>query len=47
MIIVPVALLVAFLVYINGGVDESLRAADRAARSAATSVSAWLHKLSR
>jgi hypothetical protein len=43
MIVVPVALLVAFLVYLNGGVDESLRTADRVCRSAATSVSAWLH----
>jgi len=43
MIIVPVALLVAFIVYIHGGVDESLRAADSACRSAAMSVSTWLH----
>jgi len=43
MIIVPVALLVAFIVYIHGGVDESLRAADSACRAAAMSVSTWLH----
>ena len=43
MVVVPLALLVAFIVYINGGVDASLSAADRACRSAATSVSTWLH----
>jgi hypothetical protein len=43
MIIVPVALLVGFLVYLNGGVDESLRTADRMCRSAAMSVSTWAH----
>jgi hypothetical protein len=43
MVVVPVALLVAFVVFMNGGVDASLRAADSACRSAAMSVSAWVH----
>jgi hypothetical protein len=43
MIVVPIALLVGFIVYVNGGVDESLRVADTACRSAAMSVSEWLH----
>ena len=43
MVVVPVALLIGFVVYINGGVDASLRAVDTACRSAAMSVSTWLH----
>ena len=43
MVVVPVVLLVGFLVYMHGGVDASLRAVDTACRSAAMSVSTWLH----
>jgi hypothetical protein len=43
MIFIPVAVLVAFVVYINGGVDASLRDADTVCRSAVMSVSTWLH----
>jgi hypothetical protein len=43
MVVVPIALLVAFVVYLNGGVDASLSAADRVCRSAAMTVSAWVH----
>jgi hypothetical protein len=43
MIVVPIVVLVAFVVYINGGVDASLRDADTACRSAVMSVSTWLH----
>lgn len=43
MIVVPIAMLVGFVVYMNGGVDASMRAADAACRSAVTSASTWLH----
>ncbi len=43
MIVVPIALLLGFVVYLNGGVEASLSAADRACRSAAMTVSTWVH----
>lgn len=43
MVVIPLAMLLGFVVYMNGGVDASMRAADTACRSAVTSASAWLH----
>lgn len=45
MIAVPIAILLGFIVYVNGGVDASLRSVDNACRSFATSASRWFHSL--